>query len=219
MRYLTLILVASTSALASAGVIVTPIGSDAEYVSLIDTQPFVAEGRIGDRAGAATFELDLGPSTAAPAVTEQFNWPNGDAVPFAFAYDSGSNIVTYAVGDGDLLETLTYQPQGTFTDIFIRTRAVNQGSSIALNNLELDGTAIGTDLLAAGNGLDIIRISPSTALADGFELSGNAVMSWDGNPPTQSRLAYQISVVNPVPEPAGLSLLALGAAALLRRRG
>lgn len=182
---------------ASAALVVSHLASDADLFALSPTYAFIAEGRIGDRAGAATFELDLGPDTGAPAVTAQYGWTSGAVEPFSLVYDAGLGQVTFSLGG----RTLVYAPLLGFTDVFVRTRAVNDGSSIVVTDLVLDGEPVGDLSSAVGaDGLDILRIQGGV-LSDGFTLTGNATLSWTGTAPTQSRLAFQVKVgdVRPVP--------------------
>jgi hypothetical protein len=172
------------------------VASDAEMLDLVQQFAFVAEGRIGDLGGAATFELDLGADTGAPAQTAQYNWPNGIPVPFIVHYDAGLDLVTFTVG----ANVLTYTPDPGFAEIFVRTRAVNVGSSIRVDNLFLNGTAVVDTSVAIGDGLDILRIA-GEAIQNGFLLTGDATLSWTGSPPTQSRLAFQIKIASPAAVP------------------
>src|SRR3990172_476444 len=100
----------------SAALIMTHHASDIT----LQNESFVAEGRIGDLGGVATFELDIGATTSAPAQTANFNWANGYAHPFILTYNNITNIVSFTVGDNKL----TYSPPHVSTDIYIRTRAV-----------------------------------------------------------------------------------------------
>ncbi len=168
------------------------IATDADMLAMLTDTLFVAEGRIGDRGGAATFEIDLGGDTGAPATSAQYDWPNGTAVSWTLTYNSVSNLIAFTV-DG---VPLTYtSPLAGFTDLFVRTRAVNANSSIVVDNLVLDSASAGDASTADGNasGLDILWISGGV-LTDGFTLTGHATMSWTGTAPTQSRLAFQIKV-------------------------
>ena len=174
--------------------------SDADMLDLVQDFAFVAEGRIGDRGGAATFELDLGPDTGAPAQTAQYDWPNGTAVPFTLEYDAGLDLVTFTVG----AHVLTYAPDPGFAEIYIRARATNAGTAMLVDGLVLNGTPVNDQSHAVGDGLDILRIT-GEAVQLGFVLTGDATMSWSGTPPTQSRLAFQLKVASPAPvavEPA-----------------
>ncbi|RJR28064.1 MAG: hypothetical protein C4574_05360 [Candidatus Latescibacterota bacterium] len=166
------------------------LATDAELSALVSDTIFVAEGRIGDRGGAATFELDLGQSTSAPAVTRQYDWLNGVVEPFSLVYDNVSGNVTFSLGGQSLVY---HTPFIQFGDIFVRTRAVYAGTSVVVSDLALDGQNVGASSSATGPGLDILWISGGQ-LSDGFTLTGNAVFSWTGTPPGQSNLAFQIKV-------------------------
>jgi hypothetical protein len=185
-------------AAASAALTVSHLASDADLFALSPTYAFIAEGRIGDGAGAATFELDLGPDTGAPAVTAQYGWVSAAVEPFTLVYSPGLGLVTFTLGG----KTLVYAPLLGFTDVFVRTRAVEAGTAVTVTDLVLDGVAVADLSSAVGaDGLDILRIQGGV-LADGFTLTGNAVLSWTGARPSQSRLAFQIKVGDVRPTPA-----------------
>jgi hypothetical protein len=175
---------------AAAALTTQHLATDAELLALISDTLFVAEGRIGDLGGAATFELDLGASTAAPSQTANYAWVGGRQEPFTLTYNNVTRVVTFSLGG----HTLTYTtPYMDFGDMFVRTRAVNVGTSVVVNDLVLNGVGIGDQSSATGDGLDILWISEH-AIANGFTLTGVATLSWTGSPPTQSRLAFQIKV-------------------------
>jgi hypothetical protein len=182
-----LALILSTGAFAFT---VAHLATDAELLTLISDTIFVAEGRIGDLGGAATFELDLGQSTAAPNATAQYPWISGAVEPFTLTYSSGTGLVTFTLGG----KVLTYTtPFPMFGDIFIRTRAVEAGRSVIVRDLVLDGVNVGDVSNAVGPGLDILWIS-GAPLSMGFTLTGTATLAWTGAAPTQSQLAFQIKV-------------------------
>jgi hypothetical protein len=175
---------------ASATLITQHLATDAEMLAILSDTLFVGEGRIGDGAGAGTFEIDLGGDTGNPATTAQYDWPNGTAVAWTLTYDAMTDLVTFTV-DNTTLQYTT--PLSGFTDVFVRARAVDAGSQIVVSDLVLDGETVGDQSDAVGDGLDILWISGGT-LSDGFVLSGQTTMSWTGDPPTQSRLAFQLKV-------------------------
>ncbi len=166
------------------------LSSDSALVALLTDTLFIAEGRIGDLGGSQTFELDIGPHTANPAQTAQYDWPNGVAVPFTVSYDEVMKEASFAMGG----TTLVYSPIPGFEEIFVRTRAVDENTSVVVDELILEGEAVGDISSASGpDGLDILWIRGAT-LSDGFVFTGQATLSWSGTPPTQSRLAFQIKV-------------------------
>jgi hypothetical protein len=193
--WLTTLMIASASPV-WAGLTTSHIATDAEMLSMLSDTLFVGEGRVGDGWGAATFEIDLGGDTGSPATTAQYGWPNGTAVSWTLTYDDVTNLITFTV-DGIALNYTT--PLWGFSNIFVRTRAVELGSDILVDDLVLDGENVGDVSTATGNGLDILWIAGGT-LVDGFTISGRTTMSWTGDMPSQSRLAFQIKVgtTNPV---------------------
>ncbi len=165
--------------------------SDAELLAIISDTLFVSEGRIGDRGASATFELALGGSTADPDQTAQYDWQNGAVEPFTITYNDSTSLVTFSLGG----ITLSYTtPYFDFEAVVIRTRAVNDGSSIVVDDVVLEGETVYDQSSSAGpNGLDILVISGAD-INDGMVMTGNATLSWTGDPPSQSRLAFQVKV-------------------------
>ena len=99
--------------------------------------------------------------------------------------------MTFSLGGKTLSFTTPYFD---FDQIFVRTRAVNAGSSVEIRDIVLEGAAINDHSYADGNtGLDILWILGAD-LNGGFVFQANAVLSWEGIPPTQSRLAFQVKV-------------------------
>src|SRR3990172_741658 len=156
---------------AHAAIVTTHYATDPAMQNI----PFEAEGRIGDRGGAATFELDIGPTTATPAQTAQYAWRKGVTEPFILTYNNITGVVSFTVGE----KILTYIPVTPITvssDIYILTRATSSfgmtSSSIVLNNLVLNGIPVVDSSTSSypGGGLDILEISGEN-LAHGFTLT------------------------------------------------
>ncbi|MBN2071168.1 MAG: hypothetical protein JW814_06885 [Candidatus Krumholzibacteriota bacterium] len=176
---------------ASAEVMTEHFETDAEMLEYLSDTMFVAEGRIGDRGGYATFELDIGNDTGAPAQTAQYDWISGQPEPFTVSYDAVTRQVAFSLGGTTLYYTTEYFD---FDQIFVRTRATNAETSILIDDIVVDGEAISDQSYADGNdGLDILWIIGAN-LNDGFLLSGTATLSWTGTAPTNSRLAFQVKV-------------------------
>lgn len=187
---LTLLVITSFS-VASAQITTEHIETDLEMLQYLSDTLFVSEGRIGDRGGAATFELDIGNDTGAPAQTAQYNWISDQEEPFTVTYDSGTGQVTFSLGGITLYYTTPYFD---FDEIFFRTRAVDAGTSVRVTDLVIDGETVGDESYADEyDGLDILWVR-GVNLNDGFVISGTATLSWIGTPPTQSRLAFQVKV-------------------------
>ena len=182
---------ALASAPAHAALTVTHIATDAEMLSLLTETVAVAEGRIGDRGGAATFELDLGQDTGAPATTAQCNWVSGQLEPWSVIYDSGINQIQFNLGG----KSLIYTPGPNMEEIFVRVRATKGESSITVDNMVLDGEFVFEQSSTTGPspGLDIVRIQGGV-LADGFVFTGDARLTWGSILPANSHLAFQLKI-------------------------
>jgi hypothetical protein len=111
--------------------------TDSEMLLLMpeDELSFTAEGRIG---GVSTFELDLGRTTAVPAQTAEYGWQSGVPEPFTVAYDAGTNTASFSLGG----VVLSYQPDRYFNEIFVRTRAVDDGCAATVSDIVLEGEAV-----------------------------------------------------------------------------
>lgn len=200
-------------------ILVEPVADDAAMSALISGfEVGVAEGRWGNNALNGTHELDVGLSTGAPAETRHLIWPKATPVPFTLEWQASTLSLT--VGS----HTLSYGGGGSVNELFLRTRAVTSGSSIVLDDLVLDGYSLGATSQASADGTGILRVS-TPLLGDGFVLSGTSTMDWGAESPSNSRLAFQIKLVqNPapalavIPEPQAMGLLSTAAAMIVAAR-
>ena len=184
---------------------------------------FVAEGRAGDNNNASGGERELGINTAsgAPVTSGQRVWGTGAAKLVDFSLEYTGKQVNYIV-DGQKLTSTNFS--GPVTDIFFRTfaqidKATNKNNSVQLSDLKIyesgnsKGQAIGS-LSALGTAkssdTEYLQISDITA---GFKITGKTALSWSGDAPTRSNLAYQIKVGSTpkkkVPEPGTTGALLL----------
>ncbi|MBD2184493.1 PEP-CTERM sorting domain-containing protein [Planktothrix sp. FACHB-1355] len=232
----------SIPAVANAFSLVDRTGfTDTQFNDLIKTgkftELFVAESRIGNNS-TSTAERELGINTAIipdpnnpnqlvgglPVVSGERAWTSGALVDFVLEY-TGS-LVKYTVG-GQLLSSTAFS--GPVTDIFLRTRAAGDvskginGSTMGLSDLVFEEVGIGSlssSVTGTGSDVDYLQIANISAP---FKLTGKSMMSWIGNNPKNSQLAYQIKVGNTesqsIPEPATVgALLLTGALALGSRK-
>jgi hypothetical protein len=194
-----------------------PNFTDTDFENLIKqgqfSEKFVAEGRIGDLGGLATYELSINDDIkqgGKPVEQQQYTWVNNQPVDFSLEY-TGNNV-KYVVG-GQTLSSTAFN--GSVTDIFIRTFA-SQNSSVSLNNLVLNGTGIGalnSSSLGIASDVDYLKISD---ISNPFVLTGQTKLFWSGTtPPRNSQLAYQFKVggssKTSVPEPGTIGAIALAA--------
>ncbi|MGF1673886.1 MAG: choice-of-anchor W domain-containing protein [Rivularia sp. (in: cyanobacteria)] len=168
---------------------------------------FVAEGRIGDIGGAATYELSINDDvvkSAKPVTEKQFNWENGKEYEFSLEYDG--NMVNYILG-GQTLSTSNFS--GPINSIFFRTSA-GKSTVTSLTNLMFNGGAIGSlsSSLNDSRDIDYLQIKD---ISSPFIITGKASMSWQGIAPKNSLNAFQIKVGNSpkakVPEPGTIGAI------------
>lgn len=199
---------------ANAGFIYTQLNSDAEFLALGLDSTFEAQGRLANNANNGDQEFDLGPTTAAPATQAQYTWASGQPVPFSLSYDAMTGDVSFETPAGTLSYTATGAP--TY-GLAIRTRA--EDGSTLLSDLELNGTTIFVDVFSSGGPADVdyLLINEGVGSLASFTLTGDITLTFDElDPPSGSRIAFQIKGVVPTPGAAALAGV-VGLAALRRR--
>lgn len=213
-----ILLAGSVAAIASASVLETFTfsGDDSapDYITPGSLEG-IAEARFGNNGPSGDWEIGVGADTQQ---TGQFTsgqrvWDNGEAVPFALEWDG--TTMTFTVGN-DSVSYDGFDSEFTVDDLAIRV-ASNDGTYAGLTNLEVFGVPVHIDNIAplAGshrNYLVIVDIFYAP-----FTLTGDIEFAWTGGT-AGSIPSAQFKLVDAVPEPASLSLLALAALGLLRRR-
>lgn len=200
------------------------IDGEAAFDKLDATIGVAAEGRIGDLSGAAEHEFNIhfdngSGGQIVPTEYRRFDWESGKAEDFTLTFEN--DLLTYEIGGRTLTQTVT----DNFNDLFIRTTARKQDSSVLVNNLFMNGVEVGgtssfaCDIARCGY-YDSSQYLHLTDIGENFTLTGTTTMSWVGNAkrlsdrtaPHRSELAFQVKLGNKVetPEPASMSLLAAG---------
>ncbi len=195
---------------------------------------FVAEGRAGNNGFGGNGERELGINKAitpvngqlvggAPVASGDRVWGDGSQKLVDFSLEYTGQQVNYIV-DGQTLTSSSFS--GPVTDIFFRTFALansnqtsNKNNLVQLSDLKIyePGNSAGQALgslsalgTATSNDVEYLQISDVTA---GFKITGKTSLSWTGDAPTKSRLAYQIKVGSTlqkqVPEPGTTGALLL----------
>ncbi len=189
-------------------------------------EEFSASSFIGDD-GMAAYELELKdiipPDIVKSSKTEQFLWENNQEVNFELYFD-GTNLV-YKVDDTTVQSTNVVDSDYDINGMLLSATSTDN-SSVTISNLMLeDGWMSMENLLAKGDNIDFLKI---TGIDNSFKLTGTQTFTWKGQKPSDFELAYKIRVGsfnNPyvvsrrhqveVPEPQTVSLLSIGAIALL----
>lgn len=191
--------------------------NDKAFNALIDngqfSELFVAEGRIGDRGKAATYELsindDIQKKQGLPVTEEQFDWENGETYDFTLEYNGST--VNYMLGNQTLS---TNEFSGPINSIFLRTSA-GKKTSTSLTNLMFNGTAIDDLISSDTHYRDIDYLQLNNISSSSFTITGTASMSWQETEETintkNSLNAFQIKVGNStpasVPEPGTIGAI------------
>lgn len=164
--------------------------TDTELMRYLSEAVFTAEGRIGDLGGPA-HELDMGQTTMDLVITASYAWRNNVSEPFSLVYDHVTKTVTFSLGGREL----HYSTQHSgFDAIFVRTRAVDDGTTVTVDNLRLNSQSVNDFTGVKGpDGRDVLLIYGVT-IDRGFTLTGTATLGWTGDPPVDQRLAFQVKV-------------------------
>ncbi|MBP0001798.1 MAG: PEP-CTERM sorting domain-containing protein [Cyanobacteria bacterium SID2] len=209
------------------------LNGEREFGALDREIAWAAESRIGV-AGAADYEIDIHNSDWSIVPHQEFDWVNGEEVSFKLEF-TGSQLI-YTVGDSVTVDRNV--TQDNFSELFIRTTARLDGSSVVVKDLMLSDAAMSSTLgvtseFACNNPsgcgyYDSSQYLHITDVSGAFTLTGTSIFSWDeAKVPTRSRLAYQIKLVEgmpsdtpSVPEPTSALALGLvaGTAARLKHR-
>ncbi|MDB9518706.1 PEP-CTERM sorting domain-containing protein [Roseofilum reptotaenium CS-1145] len=204
----------------------------AEFDALGLDIPWAAESRIG-RVGDHELNIHDYTNSAQNRVQANYdNWVSGEAVDFSLVFDSALNTLTYTVAGIELSKTEIFEDN--FSDLYIRTAARKEGTSMVVNNLFLSDATLSSSIgdfssascsggVGCGyNDADYLHIGN---IVGDFTLTGQSTMTWGAVQPKNSNLAYQIKLVEgggdvpvQVPEPATLSLFSLGLVGVLASR-
>jgi len=143
---------------------------------------FFTTGRYGDgnpTAGAwelAIWEVDGGETVVAQ---DNYGFTSGATVDFSVSYDPSDGKVTYIVGDKTL--EWYYDPGMAFEYIIPFAKGNDNGNSVELTNMYLNGDAL-SDVMS-GTGYKGLRVYLSDAdQVSGFTLTGTAKLTWGGSP-------------------------------------
>lgn len=216
--------IVSAMAMASsvlAGLSVSPYaGGDAGFNALTNNGALergVTEGRTG-LPGNWQMAIWQQGAVGAPQASAQFGLTNGAVQDIEISWD-GVNTISYTANGTAISWN---QTAGSFTDIFIRVRSVDN-ATIALGNLVLDAGSggslnIGNFSSSGAGAASYLRVQNDGQNIPAFTIRGTHQLSWTGGAPTGSNLAYQFKFTN-VPTPGAMALMGvLGVTAGRRRR-
>ncbi|MGK7924939.1 MAG: choice-of-anchor W domain-containing protein [Spirulina sp.] len=185
---------------------------------------WAAETRIG---GVTTTEINIHDSTNSSQnrVEDHYDsFVSGIPVDFSLAFDSLANTLTYTVAGVEVEKTNVLED--SFSDLYIRTSAYVEDTHILVDNLFLQdefmsgsiaNVADSSCLGGVGCGFWSSEYLHIGDIVGDFTLTGRSTMTWGDTKPNNSKLAYQIKLIEKkdVPEPTSLSLLSLSLAGLL----
>lgn len=218
-RFVSIAAVAALSSSAFAGLSVAPYaGGDAGFNVLTNNGALergVTEGRTG-LPGNWQMAIWQQGAVGIPQASAQFGLSNGAVQDIEIAWN-GVNTISYTANG----TTISWnQTAGSFTDIFIRVRSIDN-TTIALGDLVLDAGGNGSlnigNFSSTGAGAaSYLRVQNDGQAIPAFTIRGTHQLSWTGQAPTGSNLAYQFKFTN-VPTPGAMALV-VGAGLVAGRR-
>lgn len=178
---------------------------------------FTATGRIGDAASCnlsrPAWELSLAAGRDMPIVRRNYNWNKGQNTNWSLHYTAATKQVTFKVAG----EVLTYQlnTDKQINGLILKAWAP-QCATVRLDNLVLSHQALGLKVKAQNCDQDFLAVRGLAPNQD-FKLTGTANFAWQGEPKL-NQMGFEIHGTEAVPEPATMTALGLGLAAMIRKR-
>ncbi len=162
----------------------------------LDETVWHARGIYGSGGGAANRELDirLPDDTPVHSGTENFAWPNGQAVPFELTIENGD--AKWDIGGSEVV--VSPAPLPIADAVVVMAKASAADSSIEVSDIAFNGTSpTGSDSVAVdGNvgGQQNVTLQ-TVSFGEGDVISGTVTMSWPaGSPPSSEGLGFRIDV-------------------------
>ncbi len=188
------------------------------------TDPLLMGARFRSLANTGGEEVyvgnpDLG--VAANRNATDLNWVSGDN-DFVLTYDAGTDTLT-----ADVSNTSASSPYSVsfanalggsnpgLNTILLQVVNRNAGSEVQLNDLVVAGLPVGDFAPGSNTGFQEWTLTDAP-ITGSFTVTGTLNLS---GPFSNSQEASRVEFGFAVPEPASLSLVGLGALAMLRRRG
>ncbi|MEF8807598.1 choice-of-anchor W domain-containing protein [Natronomonas sp.] len=152
-----------------------------------------ARGIYGDGGGAANRELDirLPDDTPVHSGTENYAWPNGQAVPFSLTIDGGD--AKWNVDGSEV--TVANAPIPVANGIGVTAKSRTADASIAVEDVRVNGSVpSGPDsVTAAGSSETNYIMLEGATLQEGDVVSGMVTMAWTSTPAREG-LGFRIDV-------------------------
>jgi len=202
----------------------------------INSEQAVAEARYGNNAGNGNWEMGVGIDTQQSSLSNmiQRTWTNGVSQDFTLTYLAGTGQLVLAIDPWPNSVSYNVGPLSV-NDLAIRIgfgdgSGTNTGNRVELTNLAFTNdylvtppAAIAPDSLTSTldeSGARYLLLENGFSTGDSFQLSGSLLFEWSAanSALAGSRPSFQVKVVEAVPEPGSVALLAVAGLALAARR-
>lgn len=148
--------------------------------------------RVGDESWELGVDQDDNPPGANRA---QYDWQNGQSVPFTLRYNQNNNEEASIIVDGTTasVDTATFPTTGNTIGMTVKTDSAVSGT-VSVSDLRLNGLRLSQQSVRAGTGETVNLHIDDSSIANGFVLTGSVKLDWTGSQPANSQMQINFEI-------------------------